>query len=179
MRMKFISFMNSTFVDKYYTPKNSKLAKISSLKFMLKKSYLSQYFMHGLQQMRAQNLSKTVKSKNSSILLFNVIDFKLRLINFVYILLRHPVENYVLKTIGNDLNLALLSFRHLEMIWHTQENIRITQIRFMFFNLSFVCQTITTSLKLNSPRLRSLSIEAVILNKAGCFALNWRSSKAT
>ena len=33
------------YVDKSDTPKNSKLAKISSLQIMFKKPYLSQYFM--------------------------------------------------------------------------------------------------------------------------------------
>ena len=44
MRIKLSNFMNS-FFDKFDTPKNSKLAKISSLKFMFKKPYLSQYLM--------------------------------------------------------------------------------------------------------------------------------------
>ena len=40
-----IWYFYEQFVDKFNTPKNSKLAKISSLKFMFKKSYLSQYLM--------------------------------------------------------------------------------------------------------------------------------------
>ena len=40
MQMKFSNFMNSS-VDKFHTPKNSKLAKINSLKFMFKTPYLS------------------------------------------------------------------------------------------------------------------------------------------
>ena len=55
MRTKFINFVN-TFVEKLDTSKNSKLAKISSLKCMFKKPYLSQYF-DGFQQVRAENLS--------------------------------------------------------------------------------------------------------------------------
>ena len=41
--MKFINFVQ--FVDKFDTPKNSKLAKISSSKFMFKMPYLSEYLM--------------------------------------------------------------------------------------------------------------------------------------
>ena len=43
--------------------------------------------------------------------------------------------------------------RHLEIFLHTQENIRNTQLCFVFLNFSFVCQNISTCLKLNSPRL--------------------------
>ena len=42
--MKFRNFMNSL-LTKFDTPKNSKLAKISSLKFMFKKAYLSFYLI--------------------------------------------------------------------------------------------------------------------------------------
>ena len=38
----------------------------------------------------------------------------------------HSVENHVLNTIVNDLNSGLLSFRHLEVFWHTQENVTNT-----------------------------------------------------
>ena len=54
MRIKLSNFMNS-FFDKFDTPKNSKLAKISSLKFMFKKPNLS--ILDEFQQMKAQNLS--------------------------------------------------------------------------------------------------------------------------
>ena len=40
-----IYYFNEQFVDTFDTPKNSKLDKISSLNFMCKKSYLSQYLM--------------------------------------------------------------------------------------------------------------------------------------
>ena len=55
MLMKFINFMNS-FVEKFDTPKNSKLAKIStcSLKFC-SKSHIS--ILDEFQQVRAENLS--------------------------------------------------------------------------------------------------------------------------
>ena len=52
--MKFSNFMDS-FVDKFDTPKNSKLAKIFGLKVMFKKSYLS--LLDGFRQKRAQTLS--------------------------------------------------------------------------------------------------------------------------
>ena len=42
--MKFSNF-NEQFVDKFDTPKSSKLVKISSLKFMFQKPYLSQYLI--------------------------------------------------------------------------------------------------------------------------------------
>ena len=42
--MKSDGFMNSLF-EKFDTSKNSMLAKISGLKFMFKKPYLSQYLM--------------------------------------------------------------------------------------------------------------------------------------
>ena len=74
MPMKFINFMKSS-LTKFDTPKNSKLAKISGLKFIFKKP-----IPHGSNQMRAQNLS-CVESTNSYILLIDVISFKLRLIN--------------------------------------------------------------------------------------------------
>ena len=42
--MKFGKFYEQ-FVDKFDIPQNSKLTKISSLKFMFKKLYLSQYLI--------------------------------------------------------------------------------------------------------------------------------------
>ena len=44
LEMKFSNFYEE-FVDKFDTPINSKLTKISSLKFMFEKSYLTQYMM--------------------------------------------------------------------------------------------------------------------------------------
>ena len=75
-------------VYKFDTPKNSKLFKISSLKIMFKEPYFSQYFMDSSSKFELD----CVESKNSYILLINVINFKLRLINYVYIFLRHPEE---------------------------------------------------------------------------------------
>ena len=53
MLMKFINFMNS-FVEKFDTLKNSKLANISTfrLKFLFKKPYLN---TNEFQQFRAEN----------------------------------------------------------------------------------------------------------------------------
>ena len=44
MQIRFSNFYE-WFVEKFDTPKNSKLAKISSLKFMFKKAYLSFYLI--------------------------------------------------------------------------------------------------------------------------------------
>ena len=52
-----------------------------------------------------------VESKNSCILLIDIISFKLRLTKFVYIFLRHSVQNHVLKTIDNDLNRGPMTLR--------------------------------------------------------------------
>ena len=49
----------------------------------------------------------------------------------------HAVKKHVLKTEDNDLNFGLLSFRHLEMFWHTQKNIRNTQPSLRVLKLSF------------------------------------------
>ena len=67
----------------------------------------------------------------------------------------HALENHVLKTIDNGLNLAtgLLSFRHLKKFLHTRENIRKTQFRFVFLNFPFMCQNTSAGLKFNRPRL--------------------------
>ena len=39
------------------------------------------------------------------------------LVTVVYNSKDHALENHVPKTIDNDLNVGLLSFRHLEMVW--------------------------------------------------------------
>ena len=50
-------------------------------------------------------------------------------------------ENHVLRTIENDINSRLLSFRRLEMFrTYSQENIRNTQLCFMFLSFLFLCQ---------------------------------------
>ena len=54
---------------------------------------------------------------------------------------------------NNDFNYGLLSSRHLEMFWHTQENIRNIQLRFVFLNIPFVCQNISACLKLSRLQL--------------------------
>ena len=78
--MKFSNFYRQ-FVDKFDIPKYSKLAKISSF---LNTSWTvanegSKFKLH------------CVESKNSYISLIDVINFKLRLVNFVSIFVRHPV----------------------------------------------------------------------------------------
>ena len=64
-------------------PPEIKLAKISRLKLIFKRSYLS--ILDGFQQMRAQNFKlEVLEVKYSYILLIYVTNFKLRLISFVY-----------------------------------------------------------------------------------------------
>ena len=65
----------------------------------------------------------------------------------------HAVQIYDLKTIYNDLNRGQWCFIHLEMIWYTQENIRNTQLRFVFLSFPFVFKNISACLKLSRPRL--------------------------
>ena len=72
-------------MDKFDTPKNTKLARISSLKFILKKPRLSQYSMDATNK-GSKFKSDCVKSKNSYTLPIDVINLKLRLINCVYFL---------------------------------------------------------------------------------------------
>ena len=43
---------------------------------------------------------------------------------------------------------GLLSFIHLQIFWHTQEDIRNTQFRFVLLNFSFLCQNTAACLKL-------------------------------
>ena len=77
--MKSIDFMNS---DKFDTPKNSKLAKISSLKIMSKSHiFLKTSWLPTTEGSKFK--LDCVESKNGYILLINVINFKLCLINFV------------------------------------------------------------------------------------------------
>ena len=64
----------------------------------------------------------------------------------------HAVENHVLKTVDSDLNRDLLSFRHSEMFWRTQENIKNTQLRLLFQDFPFSRQNISECLKRNRPR---------------------------
>ena len=45
--------------------------------------------------------------------------------------------NYVLKTVDNRLNRGLLSFRYVKILSYTQENVRNTQLRFVFANMHF------------------------------------------
>ena len=56
---------------------------LSSLKFVFKKPYLSQYLMDSNKQGLKIKLDR-VKSKSSYILLIKVINFKLSLINYVH-----------------------------------------------------------------------------------------------
>ena len=76
-----VSNFYGQFVDKFDTPNCSKLVKISS---SLNTSWIV-----------ANEGSKfkfyRVESKSSYISLIDVINFKLRLVNFVSIFLRHPV----------------------------------------------------------------------------------------
>ena len=68
-------------VDKFDIRKNSKSAKISSLKFMLKKPYLALWIPTNE---RSKFKLVCVKFKNSHILLIETMNVKLCLINFVY-----------------------------------------------------------------------------------------------
>ena len=85
--MKFSNFMNGLLTNLIPPPpkkKKSKLAIISSLKFMFKKLRVSPYLMVPTNEFSKFKLD-CVKSKNSYILLMDVINFKLRLINFLYL----------------------------------------------------------------------------------------------
>ena len=62
----------------------------------------------GCQKLSITRLNETSPSAGSVAVVKNSID--------------HAVEIYVLKTIDNGLNRGLLSFGHLEIFWHTQEN---------------------------------------------------------
>ena len=53
MQTKFINFMNS-FNERFDTPKNSKLVKISSLKIFVQKA-ISLSILDGFQRVRAEN----------------------------------------------------------------------------------------------------------------------------
>ena len=81
--MKFRTFMNSLLTN-VIAPKSSKLAKISSLNFMFKKPYLSQYLMDSNKEgwIPIKKGSKfkldCIQSINSSILLIDIVTFKLR-----------------------------------------------------------------------------------------------------
>ena len=48
---------------------------------------------------------------------------------------------------------GLLSFKHLQMLQHTQDNIRNTQLHFVFLKFLFMCQSISACLKLKRPLL--------------------------
>ena len=75
--MKFINFYEQ-FVDKFDTPKYSKLTKISILKFMFNKPYLNTSRIPANEGLKSK--LDCVESKNSCVLLINVINFKLSLI---------------------------------------------------------------------------------------------------
>ena len=74
---------------------------------------------------------------------------------------RPRCRNHVPKTIDNDLNRGLLSFRHLKVVRHTEENNRKTQLRFVFLNFPFVCQTICACLKPNRQRCRNHVLKTI------------------
>ena len=78
--MKFINFMNNLLTN-FDSPKNSKLEKISSFKFMFKEPYISQYLIVSTNESSKFTLD-CVEAKKVYILLTDVINFKLRLINF-------------------------------------------------------------------------------------------------
>ena len=79
--MKFSDFMNNLLTT-FDNPKNSKLEKISSFKFMFKEPYISQYLIVSTNESSKFTLD-CVEAKKVYILLIDVISFKLRLINFV------------------------------------------------------------------------------------------------
>ena len=81
---KFSNFINSLLTNLIHALKNSRLVEISSLKFMFKKTYLS--VLGGFQQMGSKFKLDCVKSKNSYILLVDVINFKLRSINYYLVI---------------------------------------------------------------------------------------------
>ena len=80
--MKFSNFMNSLLTNLMLT--EIKLTKIFRLKFMLKRTYLSQYLIDSTNECLKLKL-ECLEIKNSYILLIDVINFKLRLINFIYL----------------------------------------------------------------------------------------------
>ena len=81
--MKFNNFIHGQFVDKFDTSENSELPKISSLKSMFIKQYLSQYLIDS-NKLDLKVKLNSVASTNSHILFIDLIKLKLRLINFVY-----------------------------------------------------------------------------------------------
>ena len=83
MRNGICSF-SEQFVDKYYTPKNSKLAKISSLKFMLKSHISLNTWLISTNE-GSKFKFDPLESKDSYMLWINAINFKLRLITSVYV----------------------------------------------------------------------------------------------
>ena len=87
--MKLSNFMNSLLTN-LIPQKNSKLAKISILKFTFK-SHASFNTSWIPTNEDSKFKLDCAESENSCILLIDVISFKLRLINFVYIFLRHLV----------------------------------------------------------------------------------------
>ena len=81
--------MNSLLTNLIH-PKFQSWPEFARLKFMFKNSYLFQYLMDLTNEGSKFKLD-CVKSKNSYILLIDVINFKLCLINCIYIFLRYPV----------------------------------------------------------------------------------------
>ena len=79
--MKFSNFMNNLLTN-FDTPKNSKLEKISSFKFMFKEALISQYLIVSTNE-SSKFTSDCVEANKVYILLTDVINFKLRLIIFV------------------------------------------------------------------------------------------------
>ena len=70
LRSSYSFHFSEHFVDKFDTPKNSKLAKISGLKYMFKKPYPT---------IRGSKFKlDRVESENSYVLLIDAINFKLR-----------------------------------------------------------------------------------------------------
>ena len=73
---------------------------------------------------------------------WNIVDLNptIRLAYYCGLKLNRPrCRTSCSKKVNNDLDRGLLSFRQLEMLCHTQENIRSIQLRFMFLNFPAVC----------------------------------------
>ena len=95
MRMKSSNLMNSLFAN-LIPPKIQSWPKFLSWN-SCSKSHISINTWRILTNKGLKFKLDCLESKNSHILWINVINFKLRLINFIYIFLRHPVHQRGIK----------------------------------------------------------------------------------
>ena len=87
--MKFINFMNSLLINLIF-PKIQSCPKFL-VRHLCSKCHFSLITSWIPANEGLEFKLDSLKSRNSLILLIDIINFKLRLIEFVYIILRHPV----------------------------------------------------------------------------------------